>query len=92
MECHQDITPETPSLALLALHMLACAYSGNAGLLCCQTGIRQKRESAPLACAVKGRPQGNPTPGRWRALSLSAIELYSVKMGKRRQIQILSTH
>ena len=55
-------------------------------------GIRLGRESASLVCAVKGRPQGNPTPGLWRALSLSAIELYSVKMGKRRQIQILSTH
>ena len=55
-------------------------------------GIRLGRESASLVCAVKGRPQGNPTPGRRRALSLSAIELYSVKMGKRRQIQILSTH
>ena len=55
-------------------------------------GIRLGRESASLVCAVKGRPQGNPTPGRWRALSLSAMELYSVKMGKRRQIQILSTH
>lgn len=55
-------------------------------------GIRLGRESASLVRAVKGRPQGNPTPGRWRALSLSAMELYSVKMGKRRQIQILSTH
>ena len=55
-------------------------------------GIRIGRESASLVRAVEGRPQGNPTPGRWRALSLSAIELYSVKMGKRRQIQILSTH
>lgn len=54
--------------------------------------IRLGRESASLVRAVKGRPQGNPTPGRWRALSLSAMELYSVKMGKRRQIQILSTH
>ena len=54
-------------------------------------GIRIGRESASLVRAVKSRPQGNPTPGRWRALSLSAIELYSVKMGKRRQIQILST-
>lgn len=51
--------------------------------------IRLGRESAPQVQAVKGRPQGNPTPGLWRALSLSAIELYSVKMGKRRQIQIL---
>ena len=55
-------------------------------------GIRLGRESASLVRAVKGRPQGNPTPGRRRALFLSAIELYSVKMGKRRQIQILSTH
>lgn len=55
-------------------------------------GIRLGRESASLVRAVKDRPQGNPTPGLWRALSLSAIELYSVKMGKRRQIQILSTH
>ena len=39
--------------------------------LCCQTGIKQKRESAPLVRAVEGRPQGNPTPGRRRALSLS---------------------
>lgn len=31
MERHQDITPETPSLPLLALHMLACAHLGNAG-------------------------------------------------------------
>lgn len=54
--------------------------------------IRLGRESASLVRAVKGGPQGNPTPGLWRALSLSAIELYSVKMGKRRQIQILSTH
>ena len=54
--------------------------------------IRLGRESAPQVQAVKGGLQGNPTPGRWRALSLSAIELYSVKMGKRRQIQILSTH
>lgn len=55
-------------------------------------GIRLGRESASLVRAVKDRPQGNPTPGLWRALSLSAIELYSVQMGKRRQIQILSTH
>ena len=31
--------------------------------LCCQTGIKQKRESASLVRAVKGGPQGNPTPG-----------------------------
>lgn len=39
--------------------------------LCCQTGIKQKRESAPLVRAVKGRPQGLPTtrPGRLWALS-----------------------
>lgn len=54
--------------------------------------IRLGREFAPQVQAVKGRPQGNPTLGLWRALSLSAIELYSVKMGKRRQIQILSAH
>ena len=46
-------------------------------------GIRLGRESAPLARAVKGGPQGNPTPGRWRALSLSAMVLCSVQMGKR---------
>lgn len=51
--------------------------------LCCQTGIKQKRESAPLVRAVMGGPQGNPTPGRWRALSLSAMVLCSVQMGKR---------
>lgn len=45
-------------------------------------GIRLGRESASLARAVKGGPQGNPTPGRWRALSLSAMVLYSVQMGK----------
>ena len=56
---------------------------GMQGYLCCQTGIRQKRESASLVRAVKGGPQGNPTPGRRRALSLSAMELYSVQMGKR---------
>ena len=52
-------------------------------------GIRIGRESASLVRAVEGRPQGNPTPGRRRALSVSAMELYSVQMGKRRQIQIL---
>ena len=57
--------------------------------LCCQTGIKQKRESASLLRAVEGGPQGNPTPGRRRVLSLSAMVLRSVQMGKRRQIQIL---
>ena len=46
-------------------------------------GIRLGRESASLLRAVKGGPQGNPTPGRRRVLSLSAMELYSVQMGKR---------
>lgn len=54
-------------------------------------GIRLGRESASLVCAVKGGPQGNPTPGRRRALSVSAMELYSVQIGKRGQIQTLST-
>lgn len=84
MECHQDITPETPSLALagaahasLRLHW-ECSARGIHHCLCCQTGIRQiESESASLVRAVKGRPQGNPTPGRWRALSLSAMELRS---------------
>ena len=46
-------------------------------------GIRIGRESASLVRAVEGRPQGNPMPGRRRALSLSAMVLRSVQMGKR---------
>ena len=42
-------------------------------------GIRIGRESASLVRAVKSRPQGNPTPGRRRALSLSAMEPYVLK-------------
>lgn len=53
-------------------------------------GIRLGRESASLVRAVKSRPQGNPTPGLWRALSLSAMVLCSVQMGKRGQIYPLS--
>ena len=44
-------------------------------------GIRLGRESAPQVRAVKGRPQGNPTPGRRRALSVSVMVLCSVQMG-----------
>ena len=76
----------------LSVLTLGMQCLGDAVTTMLPAGIRLGRESASLVCAVKGRPQGNPTPGRWRALSLSAIELYSVKMGKRRQIQILSTH
>ena len=78
MECHQDITPETPSLAPAGVAH-ACLYSpwecrawGIPHCLCCQTGIRQiESESASLVRAVKGRPQGLPTtrPGRLWALS-----------------------
>ena len=96
MECHQDITPETPSLAPAGVAH-ACLYSpwecrawGIPHCLCCQTGIRQiESESASLVRAVKGRPQGNPTPGRRRALSVSAMELYSVQMGKRGQKDLI---
>ena len=76
----------------LSVLTLGIQGPGDAVTTMLPAGIRIGRESASLVRAVKGRPQGNPTPGRWRALSLSAIELYSVKMGKRRQIQILSTH
>lgn len=78
--------------ACLPVLTLGIQCPGDAVTTMLPAGIRLGRESASLVCAVKGRPQGNPTPGLWRALSLSAIELYSVKMGKRRQIQILSTH
>ena len=76
----------------LSVLTLGMQCLGDAVTTMLPAGIRLGRESASLVCAVKDRPQGNPTPGRWRALSLSAIELYSVKMSKRRQIQILSTH
>ena len=78
--------------ACLPVLTLGIQCPGDAVTTMLPAGIRLGRESASLVCAVKDRPQGNPTPGRWRALSLSAIELYSVKMSKRRQIQILSTH
>lgn len=73
---------------LLALHILACAHPGmqrlgDAVTSILPAGIRLGRESAPLVRAVKGGPQGNPTPGLWRALSLSAMVLCSVQMGKR---------
>ena len=59
---------------LLALHMLACAHpgmqrTGDAVTSILPAGIRLGRESASLVRAVKSRPQGNPTPGRRRALS-----------------------
>lgn len=73
----------------LSVLTLRIQCPGDAVTTILPAGIRLGRESASLVRAVKGRPQGNPTPGRRRALSLSAIELYSVKMGKRRQIQIL---
>lgn len=76
----------------LSVLTLGMQCPGDAVTSILPAGIRLGRESASLVRAVKDRPQGNPTPGLWRALSLSAIELYSVKMGKRRQIQILSTH
>ena len=78
--------------ACLPVLTLGIQCPGDAVTSILPAGIRLGRESASLVRAVKGRPQGNPTPGRWRALSLSAMELYSVKMDKRRQIQILSTH
>lgn len=78
--------------ACLPVLTLGIQCPGDAVTSILPAGIRLGRESASLVRAVKDRPQGNPTPGLWRALSLSAIELYSVKMGKRRQIQILSTH
>ena len=97
MERYQDKALAPLHWPLLALHMLACAHPGMRGpgdavTSILPAGIRIGRESASLVRAVKGGPQGNPTPGRRRALSVSAMELYSVQMGKRRQIQILSTH
>ena len=89
MERYQDKAALAPLLwPLLALHMLACAHPGMQGpgdavTSILPAGIRQKRESASLVRAVKVRLQGNPTPGRRRALSVSAMELYSVQMGKR---------
>ena len=70
---------------LLALHMLACAHpgmqrTGDAVTSILPAGIRLGHESASLLRAVEGGPQGNPTPGRRRVLSLSAMELYSVQM------------
>lgn len=50
-------------------------------------GIRLGRESASLVRAVKSRPQGNPTPGRRRALSVSVMVLCSVQMGRGRKTQ-----
>lgn len=96
MERYQDITPETPSLASAsAAHTCLCSpwecrARGIPHCLCCQTGIRQiESESASLVRAVKDRPQGNPTPGLWRALSLSAMVLCSVQMGKRGQKNLI---
>lgn len=100
MECHMERHKDSalaPLLwLLLALCMLACAHpgmqrTGDAVTSILPAGIRLGRESASLLRAVKGGPQGNPTPGRRRVLSLSAMELYSVQMGKRGQIQTLST-
>lgn len=72
MECHMERHKDSalaPLLwPLLALHMLACAHpgmqrTGDAVTSILPAGIRQKRESASLLRAVKGGPQGNPTPG-----------------------------
>lgn len=85
MECHQDITPETPSLApcwrctCLPVLTLEMQGPGDAVTSILPAGIRIGRESASLVRAVKSRPQGNPTPGRRRALSLSAMEPYVLK-------------
>lgn len=63
------IKPLAPLLwPLLALHMLACAHpgmqrTGDAVRSILPAGIRLGRESASLLRAVKGGPQGNPTPG-----------------------------
>lgn len=63
--------------ACLPVLTLGIQCPGDAVTSILPAGIRLGRESASLVRAVKGRPQGNPTPGRWRALSLSAMELRS---------------
>lgn len=85
MERHKDSALAPLHWPLLALHMLACAHpgmqrTGDAVTSILPAGIRLGHESASLLRAVEGGPQGNPTPGRRRALSLSAMELYSVQM------------
>ena len=72
--------------------MLACAHpgmqrTGDAVTSILPAGIRLGHESASLLRAVKGRPQGNPTPGRRRALSVSVMVLCSVQMGRGRKTQ-----
>lgn len=63
--------------ACLPVLTLGIQCPGDAVTTMLPAGIRLGRESASLVRAVKDRPQGNPTPGRWRALSLSAMELRS---------------
>lgn len=68
MERHQD-----SALAPLLWTLLGCTClpvltlgmqrTGDAVTSILPAGIRLGRESASLVRAVKGRPQGNPTPG-----------------------------
>ena len=97
MERYQDKALAPLLWPLLALHMLACAHPGmqrmgDAVTSILPAGIRQKRESAFLLRAVKGGPQGNPTPGRRRVLSLSAMVLRSVQMGREERQRLISAH
>lgn len=75
MECHQDITARDPftgpcwRCTCLPVLTLGIQCPGDAVTSILPAGIRLGRESASLVRAVKSRPQGNPTPGRRRALS-----------------------
>lgn len=73
--------------ACLPVLTLGMQRPGDAVTTMLPAGIRLGRESASLVRAVKGRPQGNPTPGRRRALSVSVMVLCSVQMGRGRKTQ-----